>query len=211
MTVPEWIYKFNIKLTKKDGEDAIRLDKKPTDKQVKELMELKPAIIVELKKRDADEKAKIEAKKLAKEKEREDLKAGRIKLNISYYDGEYLSGYIAHGVSADLLEELELAHYVSGWGVHINSKLIETLGKEITYQQAVEFSRPAREAKEAQIAKANAERQAKFDEAKATGKPVELYRYTDTCNDPREECSLDIITEYAMPDGSIKTKRIHTY
>jgi hypothetical protein len=60
-------------------------------------------------------------------------------------------------------------------------------------------------------AEKKAERQAKFDQAKETGKRVEIKHYSTECNDPSEECSLDIITEYAMPDGSVETERIHTY
>lgn len=65
--------------------------------------------------------------------------------------------------------------------------------------------------KAARQAEKEAERQAKFDRARETGEPVELYKYTDECNNPREECNLDIIYGYAMPDGTVKEKRIHTY
>ncbi|WP_374723589.1 hypothetical protein [Calidifontibacillus erzurumensis] len=55
------------------------------------------------------------------------------------------------------------------------------------------------------------EEQKKFEEAKRTGKPVELSRYTTFCNNPNEECNIDIVVTYALPDGSIKTERIHTW
>jgi len=60
-------------------------------------------------------------------------------------------------------------------------------------------------------AKIEAERQAKFEEAARTGQPVELSRWTDDCNDPREECDLDIVIEYAMPDGTTTIKRYHAW
>lgn len=50
-----------------------------------------------------------------------------------------------------------------------------------------------------------------FAEAKETGKPVVLRKTSAPCNDPHEECSLDMVTVYAMPDGSTKTERHHTW
>lgn len=55
------------------------------------------------------------------------------------------------------------------------------------------------------------ERQEKFEEAKRTGEKVLLQKWTEPCNDPKEECSLDAITQYAMPDGTVKTVRHHTW
>lgn len=60
-------------------------------------------------------------------------------------------------------------------------------------------------------AEAEAETTRKCQEAKDTGKPVLLTSYTDDCNDPDEDCSLDIVNVFAMPDGTTKTKRQHTW
>ena len=51
--------------------------------------------------------------------------------------------------------------------------------------------------------------EAKFKEAKETGKRVLVSKKTAPCNEP--DCSLDEIYTYAMPDGSLKEERIHTY
>lgn len=51
----------------------------------------------------------------------------------------------------------------------------------------------------------------KFKQARETGEKVELERWHEDCNDPSEECNLDIVVIYAMPDGSTKTERVHTY
>lgn len=211
MTINEMISKFRIKYVVKDGQEMIHVLKKPTQKQIEELKKAKPDIIAELKRRAAEEEERKEAEKVAKQQELEDLKNGTKKIKLSYHDGEYLSGYSTYGCATDLLEELGLAEYVSGWGTYVDNKLVEALGEEFTYQQAVEYSRPAKEAEAAKKAKAETERQAKFDEAMASSKPVELHRYTAPCNDPEEECSLDIVTEYAMPDGSVKVTRMHTW
>ena len=48
-------------------------------------------------------------------------------------------------------------------------------------------------------------------EAAATGKPVKIRSYSCGCNDPREECNLDIVTVWAQPDGSVRETRTHTW
>lgn len=54
-------------------------------------------------------------------------------------------------------------------------------------------------------------RKAVFDEAKRIGKKIKLYSYTDECRSKNEDCSTDIITRYAMPDGSEIEEVTHTY
>jgi hypothetical protein len=65
--------------------------------------------------------------------------------------------------------------------------------------------------KAAKTAAREAARTAKIQQARETGKPVELESWTEDCNDPREECSTDICRRLAMPDGTTKTTRTHTY
>lgn len=48
-------------------------------------------------------------------------------------------------------------------------------------------------------------------EAKATNQKVKIREYTEDCDGSVEECSTDIIIEYATPDGKIEVERIHTY
>lgn len=58
---------------------------------------------------------------------------------------------------------------------------------------------------------AQAARLAKFNEAKRTGKPVLLERWQEECDDPYEQCDIDDVYEYAMPDGTTKTIREHNW
>jgi len=51
----------------------------------------------------------------------------------------------------------------------------------------------------------------KFTLARGFGKPVKIESWTADCNDPREQCSTDIVTIYAMPDGTRKQTREHTW
>lgn len=67
----------------------------------------------------------------------------------------------------------------------------------------------------AERAKADAEKQAKFDavleQARETGKPAVLKVREVECNDPREECDCDHIVTYVHPDGTASTARHHTW
>ena len=62
-----------------------------------------------------------------------------------------------------------------------------------------------------EAAKKAAETAAKFAEAKETGNPVELDRWSEPCDGSVVECDVDIVIRYAMPDGTTKVKRIHTH
>jgi len=51
----------------------------------------------------------------------------------------------------------------------------------------------------------------KIKEAVRTKKKVLIDSWLEPCNNKHEECSLDEVSVYAMPNGSIKTERIYTY
>lgn len=72
-----------------------------------------------------------------------------------------------------------------------------------------------RSALERQAAAREAAKQEAFDaahrQAQETGKPALLRRWTEACNDPREECDIDGVSEYVCPDGSTHTRRFHTW
>lgn len=50
-----------------------------------------------------------------------------------------------------------------------------------------------------------------FDIAKKTGKPQLIESCAVECNNEDEDCSTDLISIYAMPDGTQKTERCHTW
>ena len=50
-----------------------------------------------------------------------------------------------------------------------------------------------------------------FDKAKETGERQLLQKWSEHCNDPKEECNLDMVYIYAMPDGTTKQERHHTW
>ncbi|MFZ3132733.1 MAG: hypothetical protein WA125_16930 [Desulfosporosinus sp.] len=211
MTVDEMIRKFWCELAEKDGQQVIRISGKPSKAQMEQLKASKNEIIAELKKREAVKQAREATEKAKLETELEGLKNGTILISPSWHDGEYLMGYEVYGQAAKLLEEIGAAKYVSGWGTHVSEKVIKALGKEFTYQTAVEHMRPAKEAAEAKKAAKEAERQSKFDQARETGKKVLIRSWESDCHDPEEECNFDMNFEYAMPDGSTARTWNHTW
>lgn len=56
-----------------------------------------------------------------------------------------------------------------------------------------------------------AKRKAIFEKAAKTGEKQQLSSYMDECDDEDESCDWDQVIEYAMPDGSTKTERHHTW
>ena len=76
---------------------------------------------------------------------------------------------------------------------------------------AAEKKTAADAAKKAQDDTAAVDLAAKFKEAFETNKPVVLRSWITDCCDPREECSTDVRTEYALPDGSTKITSHHTW
>jgi hypothetical protein len=211
MEINEMIGKWRMQLAEKDGQPGVMLHGKATAKQKAMIIAAKPEIIAELQRREAEKVARRAKEQAEREAEKQAILAGGKNITIEYHDGEYLMGYQVYGQAAELLVNLGLAKWVDGWGYHVASHAVKALGEEFTYQQAVECARPAIEAKEAAKAKREAERQAKFDEARETEKPVLLRKWSSDCHDPREECSMDINAEYAMPDGSVKHEWHHTW
>ena len=198
----EMIRQYRMELATRNGREGVLVagPKRLNQKQVELVKKNRDAFIAELKAMKAEEEAKGEA-----------LKTGETKITVHYHDGEYLSGYTVHGKAAKLLEKLCLAKWVSGWGYRVDELLVEALGREFTYPQAVEYNRLAEEEKARKKAEKEAALQEKFDEAKRTGKPVIIRRFIVECSDPREECSYDEVIEYAMPDGTTKRTQNHTW
>ena len=83
--------------------------------------------------------------------------------------------------------------------------------QEVAVAEAEKATALAEAEAQAEKAKEDAIEKGKFDEARVTGKPVTLNSWMEDCNDPREECSTDVVTLYAMPDGTRKINRQHTW
>jgi hypothetical protein len=147
----------------------------------------------------------------AKSDELEAFKNGTKLIEAQYHDGEYLSGYMIFGQAAALLQEIHAAKYIDGWGMKINGDLVNALGETFTLQQAIDYMQPANDEKAAKIAEKKAALDAKFIEAKNTGKKVLIRTWMSDCHSDDEDCSFDTNSEYAMPDGSTKTTWSHCW
>lgn len=211
MNINEMIRKWRLVLTEKDGKKGLRVLRKISPTELTMIREKKDEIIAELEHQRAEREAIEAQKKADREEEIRAIKAGEKTITVKWTDGEYLQAYQVSGIAAELLEELGIAKYIDGWGVRVEQDLVKALGEEFTYQQVVDFTQPKRDREVEKEVQKKAELNAKFEEAKRTGKPVEIFRTTTECNDPKIECSLDIITIWAMPDGTQKEERIHTY
>jgi hypothetical protein len=126
---------------KKDVRLCVRIDNKPG------LPELVAAWTAAIKAEESRKVAEATA-------ELDGITSGATPITVYYHDGEYLSGHTLHGPAANMLVKIGVAKDVSGWGVHVDSKLVEALGTTFTYPQAREFASPIIEKIEAAKAKA---------------------------------------------------------
>lgn len=63
----------------------------------------------------------------------------------------------------------------------------------------------------AEIKEEDDRRQALIKKARETGVPQALYRVFAECNDPEEQCDLDVITTYIDGEGNTEVHRQHTW
>jgi predicted 3-demethylubiquinone-9 3-methyltransferase (glyoxalase superfamily) len=150
-------------------------------------------------------------------------------------DNEYYALHITPDISMDFREDLEATqetleknqmriwdelvanskpatkqswmHDRTTW-MEVPAEIVEKLAQEITEKKnAVITAR-----KEEYTAKETAA----FEKARETGEKTPIRRWTVPCSDStadggEEECSTDIVVEYAMPDGTKKTEQHHTW
>lgn len=139
----------------------------------------------------------------------EDIKAGRKQISVTYHDGEYLSGWEVVGEEAELLEKMKVVKYVPGWGYRVPDELV--IDGKLTYVDAKAYSDRINNTTASKQNAEKAKREAVFANARESGTKQVLTSYMVDCDDPKEECSFDTVTVYAMPDGSTSTSRIHNY
>lgn len=156
-------------------------------------------------------------------------------IKVYWSDGEYLSAFCPNSLTKEL-EEAGIARYVSGWGTKMENEFLmfaagmpvgpisrefyEKIGQgesnfTFTWAQVIAYVMPRREAAEKRAAekrvKSAESEAAKFAEAKATGKAVAIKTWSEECDGSTEECDIDNVTIYAMPDGTKKTTRSHSW
>ncbi|MGB9660664.1 MAG: hypothetical protein ACPL5F_01430 [Moorellaceae bacterium] len=180
----------------------------------------KEEILAELARQEKERQRRYEEEQARIKRQREAelaaIEAGEKPIELHWHEGEYLSGWQVFGSAIDVLEKLGfkklgLMEYVQGWGWYVESEVARTLGKEFTYQDAAKFIQPRLEAEAEKKRQEETARRAKFEEAARTGKPVLLRHWPTTCDRSVPDCDVDIIEEYAMPDGTVARKRFHTH
>lgn len=82
-----------------------------------------------------------------------------------------------------------------------DAEIIKMIAAARAKWQAENADRTAREEHKAECLRRAAE----------AGKRVAIRTYSCDCRDPQEECSLDIATVWAMPDGTVTTTYQHTW
>ena len=106
--------------------------------------------------------------------------------------------------------EMKVAGYRNGGGI---TTLYLATEAQLAALRALNDERRARKEQEEAEAKAKAiaEREAKFAKARETGQRVLLRQYHTDCDGSATECSLDVVSVWAMPDGTTAQTRIHAH
>lgn len=166
--IRELIRKYSMELgIKPNGEVGIRISRKMTKADEDFGRANKAETIAELRRIEAEKKARAEAKEAARQEEIRAIKAGEKEIELRWHDGDILSGWTAFGEAGDLLEKLGIAKSVGGWGLYIDAEVAEALGEEFTYAAALEFARPQLEAR-AEKERAAAEKAAALEAERAS-------------------------------------------
>jgi hypothetical protein len=90
----------------------------------------------------------------------------------------------------------------SGYGIIPNKIMREKITKLI--EAEIEKEKIKQQKKDKRI-------QELLSKAKDTNEPQIISQGTVPCSDRHEECNTDIVTVYAMPDGTVKTEQCHTW
>jgi hypothetical protein len=239
MTPREAIERFNLQIAEKDGVKGFRvMAKKVSEKQIEMLKTMKPSIMAEFEliKKDNLEKREREIQEYIDAHSASFLRVliviqdeyMNLHMQISnVIPSEDRVGTPDFGANTIHLKHLtphmkkvmERKGKMCGWGMayEINAEDESIIIAEQTPAahensiRKIETATKAAEEKKIEEEKRAEKERLAFEEARETGKPVDLFSWAEDCNDPKEECSTDIVTVYAMPDGTKKTKRIHTW
>ena len=233
MTPREAIEKFDLQIAEKDGVKGFRvMAKKVSKEQVEILKAMKPEIMAEfnnIKQERIDEQKRVEKEYIGSHTfirvlligvDEFEKRATRIvnvipgegRVYVPQYGHEdiWLEYFTPH---METIMEKNKAHEC-GWSMAYEISAEDEsiiIAEQTPAARKIEAATKAAEEKKIEEEKRAEKERLAFEEARETGKPVDLFSWAEDCNDPKEECSTDIVTVYAMPDGTKKTKRIHTW
>lgn len=238
MTPREAITKFHLQFAEKDGVPGFRIAKGlATPEEIASLVAMKPAImgefdIIAREEAETREKERAEAETQYRASHTY-LRALLIMqdeyLNLRISACEVITGEGRVFVPQYGNPSVPFAHYTphmdvirargkshpcgdsTAYEISPEDEQILVTEQKVAVAEAAKVTARAEAEVQAEKAKEDAIEKGKFDEARVTGKPVTLNSWMEDCNDPREECSTDVVTLYAMPDGTRKINRQHTW
>ncbi len=137
---------------------------------------------------------------------------------LHWQQGSPLSGWTAFGGSRRALEAAGIGRDVEGWGWHVTTQQAAELGAAPGQEQHIVSAQVVADlVADEQQAQADAvvddaiSEDEKRVQAVLTEQPVLLSVTTAECDDPGEECNMDRVERWAMPDGGEETTRQHTW
>lgn len=233
MTISEMISKYNISAVVQNGQEMINIrpSRKPTAAELNAIKAAKPEILQYLADKAAERQAILAARRAEQEaidkvclekmeaevtELRKQIPSGHTEVKVTQtgdMDGYPVLEYEADGVKLNWqdVNKVGIACAIRPGAMGaFETVYVFSISRERLEEIRTEQKKTADEKETQEIAE-KAELQAKFDEAKATGKNVKIRTYMAECNDPKESCSTDVVTEYAMPDGRVKKERMHTW
>lgn len=236
--IQEAIKKYQISLVEKDGQDALKLKPSKSAKIMDEIKDAKPEIIAELKRQQVERQAANAARsaKWAEQCAAQDIidapilavmhdKANELRAQIPADHIEVIAAKTGD-MDGDPIMQYTVDDTIISWhdinvvgwasairpGAMGSFASIQVCSISKDKLEQIKADKVAAEAKN--VADKNAETDRVntiFAVAKETGKRQYINHYMADCNDPHEECSTDVVTVYAMPDGTTKTERTHTW
>jgi len=228
----------NGKLTEIRGIKVVKFDQKVEGYPICLKYETRPELaklVKEYKAIEAKEKATDEAKWEATRKKEEAIDNKELKkmeaeikklrkkipgnhievkvIKTGDLDGDSILEYIVDGIKISWNDIV-----VHGWANAIRPGAmgafreicVASIDKKLLHK-IKKARKEAKKAKEEAKEKVELEIKKKFAEAKTIGKKVLLKTWMADCNDPNEECNIDNMAEYAMPDGNTEITRQHTW
>lgn len=175
-----------------------------------ELQRSREEIILFIKEKNNNEKIEKEKKeKIEEKKEKEEM----IKNNREITIGLHFSfGENVWGLPSFLREKeesIKKMNIISSHGsdgewtlkIKVNELIKKIENFEKKENERIEMKENERIEKEEKI----------FETAKRTNEKQILYQYSIECRDKKEECNIDNVVVYAMPDGTTKKEIYHTW
>lgn len=189
MTAQEVTRKYSLEIVVKDGVEQIGTRSKVSASDLDYIRANKAEIIEAIK-----------AARAAVEQAEQDRIAATVTFTVV--------GWESHQVSIDTRKDIDeqCAKIASYYPDDMTAETVKA-----AYIKHIEAAKATEAAKNQEEQEAKETEQNAIRLAASTGEKQKIKSWLAECNDPREECSTDVITLWAMPDGTISKTREHTW